>query len=141
MESKVSHKLPLPSMSAIAATMEVAEFYAYAVCYALRFQKPIFRQSNSCRRDKSLPCVKGGGLPKARRKDCNLLCKTIPQTEIKDFCQPPLHKGAFLLQLYALRAIIPKGKHKVIASAEGAWQSATPQNGFPRSLRSLGMTT
>jgi len=22
---------------------------------------------------------------------------SIPQSEIKDFCQPPLHKGAFLL--------------------------------------------
>jgi len=22
-------------------------------------------------------------------------CVTIPQSKIKDFCQPPLHKGAF----------------------------------------------
>ena len=31
---------------------------------------------------------------KRRRRDCNVSIKTIPQSEIRDFCQPPLHKGA-----------------------------------------------
>ena len=28
-------------------------------------------------------------------------CVTIPQSKIKDFCQPPLHKGAFYRLLFA----------------------------------------
>ena len=27
-------------------------------------------------------------------------CVTIPQSKIKDFCQPPLHKGAFYRPLF-----------------------------------------
>ena len=34
-------------------------------------------------------------------------CVTIPQSKIKDFCQPPLHKGAFFGRLSTARFLLP----------------------------------
>ena len=62
-----------------------------------------------CAPHQSLPCVKGGGPPQggseglSRQKCYEYACVpaksatpycTIPQSKIKDFRQPPLHKGA-----------------------------------------------
>ena len=43
----------------------------------------------------SLPCVRGGGSPQGDSEGLS-----IPQSKIKDFCQLPLHKGAFSLLSY-----------------------------------------
>ncbi len=52
-----------------------------------------------------LPCAKGGGFLRSKKTEGlsvqnrnslqnNFFYQTIPQSKIKDFCQPPLHKGA-----------------------------------------------
>ena len=67
----------------------------------IKFQKKRavgIRKASLVQREVSAEQADGGiGPMRFRHEQCWRLWndKTIPQSKIKDFCQPPLHKGAF----------------------------------------------
>ena len=111
-----NHPLPrYPPLSAKAATMEVAVFLCsyrrvFAPLLKSRFFVIYFRGITLADR-KSLPCVKGGGLPKARRRDCNVALRNNPSGKNRRFLPAPLTQGSLCaLQPPTIHAIIPSKK-------------------------------